>query len=208
MTHTQRVNRAFKRLSAIALALAVAAMVSGCAKKPEPIISSGTAAPGDSGYTYKLTVDPMEFNWRAEGGNLHVKMKGPAGVWISVGFNPTKGMKDANFIIGYVENGKAVVTDQFGTDPKQHRKDTDLGGTDDVKDAAGFENANETVITFTLPLNSGDALDRPISLDSNTVVLFAAGKEKQTAQQHTFWAKAGVNLSTGAYAVNLIRKAK
>jgi hypothetical protein len=193
----------------VALVAAFAMMaVFSCAKEKdkEQVLESGKAAAGDAGYTYKITVDKMQFNWKAEASGLSVKLKAPTTGWLSAGFNPTQGMKDANFIIGLIKDGKAVITDQHGIDLKQHRKDTDLGGDDNIRNPAGSEMNNETEISFVIPLKSPDSLDKPITVNGDTVVLLAYGQTKQMAQQHVMWARATVNLSTGAYTVNLLKR--
>lgn len=178
-----------------------------CGQKREQVIEAGTAVAGDSGYAYKMTVGKMQFHWRADGKELRVKLQAPVKGWVSVGFNPGKKMKDANFIISTFENGRAVVTDQHGIDPKNHKKDIDLGGEDNVRDPSGSQTDTETEVRFAFPLQSPDRLDKPIRPDS-TVVMLAYGKSNQMAQQHVFWAKARVNLSTGSYAVTLMKTGK
>jgi hypothetical protein len=179
-----------------------------CAKQAPQILELGTATAGDSGFTYRITVADMQFHWRAESTVLHVKLKAPTTGWLSIGFNPAKGMQDANFIIGLIKDGQAVITDQHGIDPKHHRVDTELGGMDNVMNPAGWESNNETEISFGIPIQSTDALDKPLTLNGNTVILLAYGPTKQLAQQHVMWAKANLNLSTGQYAVTLLMKAK
>lgn len=179
-------------------------LAASCGRKEEKILEAGTAGTGDPGYAYKLTVEKMQFHWRLDKDELHVKLRAPVAAWLSAGFNPSKGMKNADLIIGYMENGKAVITDQHGIDPKNHRKDTDLGGEDDVRKASGSRTDGETVISFSIPVRPSDKLDKPILPDA--VVMLAYGKSDQTVQQHAFWAKARVNLSSGTYAVTLLKK--
>lgn len=192
-------KRSFPAAAALAVLLAAS-----CGKKEEKIIEAGTAGSGDPGYAHKLTVEKIQFHWRLDKDDLRVKLRAPVAAWLGAGFNPSKGMKDANIIIGYLENGKAVITDQHGTDPKNHRKDTDLGGEDNVREAYGARTGGETAISFTIPVRPRDELDKPLLPDA--VVLLAYGKSDQTGQQHAFWAKARVNLASGAYAITLLKK--
>lgn len=178
-----------------------------CGHKKETVIESGTAKAGSDGYAYLLTVENMQFHWRADDQELRVKLKAPVKGWLSVGFNPGKKMKDGNFIIGTFEDGKAVVTDQHGIDPKQHKKDTDLGGEDNIRNPSGSQTDNASELRFAFPLKSPDKLDKPIRPDS-AVVMLAYGKTNQMAQQHVFWAKARINLLTGAYSLTLLKKGK
>lgn len=190
------------RLPAIAALAALLAV--SCGKKEEKVLEAGTAGAGEPGYDYALTVEKMQFHWRLDKDELRVKLRAPVAAWLSAGFNPSKGMKDANLIIGHMENGRAVITDQHGVDTKKHRKDTDLGGEDDVREPSGSRTGGETVISFAIPVRARDQLDKPVLPDA--VVLLAYGKTDEAEQQHLFWAKARVNLATGAYAVTLSRK--
>ena len=191
----------------IALVLA-AALAAGCAKKEAELpLASGTAGPGDAGYTYKLTVEKMQFHWRVDGNALHIKLKAPVTGWLAVGFDPSKGMQDAHMVTGYMENGKPVILDQHGIDPKHHKPDTELGGADDVKDPAGVQAGGETELSFTIPVKSADKLDKPIPLDGTDLML-AYGESNEIAQQHVLWAKARLNLRTGAYSETLIKRGK
>ncbi len=185
----------------IAAALALL-LPAACGKKAPKIIESGTAASGDPGYKFKLTVDKLQFDWKVNGQYLDVKLKAPVQAWLAAGFNPADGMQGANMIIGTFDSGKPVVTDQYGIDPKHHKEDTELGGKDDVMKAAGQQTAAGTEVSFSIPLNSGDRTDNVIDPASVTLML-AYGKTDETAQKHPFWAEAHLNLNTGAYELNL-----
>ena len=103
--------------------------------------------------TYKTeTVKKFVFSYLVVGDNLKVKVSCPTAGWVAVGFNPTKKMKDANFIIGYNAKGKAVVDDQFGDSPYGHKSDTELEGKNDIIESTCTEAAGITTLTFTIPL--------------------------------------------------------
>lgn len=195
-----------KRFNFIAAAVLAAALAS-CAKEQKMPLVSGTAGAGDPGYTYKITVEKIEFNWRLEGNDLRIKLKAPVNGWLSAGFDPTKGMQDARMVIGYMENGKPVVVENHGIDPKHHKPDTELGGENNVKDPAGAQADGATVISYTIPLNSADKLDKPINPDG-TLLMLAYGESTELAQQHVLWAEAKLNLKTGVYAETLLKRGK
>ena len=50
-------------------------------------------------FAHRLSVENMTFQWRVEGQELHVGLKAETTSWVGVGFNPSSGMKDANFIL-------------------------------------------------------------------------------------------------------------
>jgi hypothetical protein len=173
----------------------------GTSNKP---LESGTAGKGDPGYTYKISIEKMQFNWAVAGKTIRIMLKGKTDGWIGIGFNPTNGMKDANFILGMYKNGQAVLTNQHGTAPTMHKKNVDLGGNNYIKNPSGSETNGETEITFTYPLKTRGKLDKPIDVNGKTIVLLAHGPNKELSQVHSFRAKLEVNLTTGKYSVLLM----
>ena len=149
-------------------------------------------------YDHKVEVKGMSFHWKVEGGNLNVKLIGTTTGWVGVGFNPTEAMKDANFILGYVKDGKAKVTDHFGNTLRQHQSDKKLGGQKNITNIAGKEENGATEISFTIPMKSGDPKDQPLSLEKDTTVLLAYGAGRDSFKsKHLFKASMKVNLKTG-----------
>ncbi|MFH2000961.1 MAG: DOMON domain-containing protein [Planctomycetota bacterium] len=190
----------------IVVAVVLALIVFSCSKgeeaqeKASPAAQPAQAA-SIAGGGFMLKAADVDFTWNIQGDKLSVKLAAPTTGWIGVGFNPTEEMKDANFIIGFVKDGEVSVLDQFGTAKRKHKEDSELGGTDNLSDTAGSETASSTEISFTMPLKSGDAMDREILPQADQVVLLAYGNTDRLAQQHVANAKLKVNLSTGSYQV-------
>lgn len=125
----------------------------------------------------RIGVGDSEVLWKIEGENVVLRFSAPTSGWVSVGFNPTRFMKDANIIIGYVENGEAFVSDQFGTSSISHKADTDLGGSNDILSASGSESAGVTTIETVIPLDSGDQYDQPLAEGDSVTMIFAYGRD-------------------------------
>lgn len=156
----------------------------------------------ETAYAHNITLEGMRFCWEASDGVLHVKLAAKTTGWVGVGFNATKKMLNANIIIGYVKDGEAKVADHFGTTARQHRSDTKLGGKEHITGITGKEENGTTEIRFAIPLDSGDAKDGALTLDSNTTVLLAYGSGRDSFRsRHKFSATLKVNLKTGAYKV-------
>jgi hypothetical protein len=166
------------------------------------ILSAGMCLAGSNGYDHKITVENIVFEWKLSGETIHIRLSAKTEGWVGIGFNPSKRMKDANFIIGYVEAGNVNVADHFGTTQRQHKEDTKLGGQMNITDIAGKEENGVTEITFSIPLNSDDSMDRPVWTDKETTVLLAygAGRDSFTAR-HQFKTALKVHLSTGEFSV-------
>jgi hypothetical protein len=184
------------------IAIAIALSCSKATNEQKPIFS-GTADKGDRGYTYKITLEKIQFNWSIDNDNLKIKLQAQTPGWVGIGFNPTEGMKGANFILGSVKDGAATITNQHGISKTLHRKNTDLGGANRIINPSGTSNNTQTVIGFAIPYKAGDKLNKPINMNEDTTVLLAYGQSKQLAQVHSFNAKLKVNLTTGKYSVLL-----
>jgi hypothetical protein len=127
----------------------------------------------------------------------------PTKGWVAVGFNPESGedMGGANLIIGLVKAGKAEVLDHYGTMKEKHKDDEKIGGQTDVSNVSGSEAKGTTELEFTIPLDSGDAKDKPLSLENDNTVLLAYGKSDEIVLKHRFRAILRLNLSTGEHRV-------
>ncbi len=195
----------------ILLSVLIASLFISCGKEKEKeqpkAMSAGTAEKGDAGYSYKLVLENMTLNWKADN-VLSIKLKARTEGWVSIGFNSSDGMKDGNFIMGYVKDGKVMLSSQFGVSKILHKNSEDLGGKASFMNPAGTEKNGETEISFTMPYKNGSKLDRPIDKNSDTMVLLAYGQTDMLPQQHLFRAKLKLNLSTGAYTVIVMGRDK
>lgn len=136
----------------------------------------------------------FSFEWQINGENLDVKLTAKTEGWVSVGFNPTDMMKDANILIGYVKDGQAVVEDHYGNSAVKHKKDK----TQNVSNVSGKEENGITELSFTIPLSSGDKEDyAPIAKSGPTKVILAYGKSDSIKLKHTFVTTETLDLSTG-----------
>ena len=149
-------------------------------------------------YTHELKDKDMSFAWSVDGDNLAVKLSAKTEGWVGIGFNPSKSMKDANFILGYVKKGEAKIIDELGEKEKTHKSDKKLGGTTDVTLVGGTEEGGVTTIEFTLPLKSADKFDQALNVAGDTTVLlgYGAGRDSFRAK-HKYRSTFIVNLSTG-----------
>lgn len=149
-------------------------------------------------YVHTIEASKMKFSWKVDGDNLAGKMSAETDGWVGVGFNPSKKMKDANYVIGYVKEGKVKIVDEFGTTATGHKSDEKLGGTDDVTVVGGSEEGGVTTIEFIIPLKSADKNDGSLDVNGDTVVLLAYGAGRDSFRsKHKFRTSMTINLSTG-----------
>jgi hypothetical protein len=158
---------------------------------------------GDFSHGIALGDLRFRFLWRLREDSIDIKLQAPTNGWVAVGFNPETGenMKGANLLIGFVTAGKAEVVDHYGTMKDKHKYDDRIGGQTDVSNVSGFEAGGTTEVQFTIPLDSGDAKDRPLSLEDDNTVLLAYGNSDRIVLKHKFRAILRLNLSTGAHRV-------
>jgi hypothetical protein len=142
----------------------------------------------------EITSSKIILEWKVAGQDLEVILTAPTKGWVAVGFDPSSLMKDANFILGYVDGNEVVVRDDFGTYFTAHAPDDTLGGSTDVVVKEGSESKKETMISFVIPLNSGDENDRVLEEGASYVVLLAFGDKDDFTVRHRKRVKVKITL--------------
>ncbi len=133
-----------------------------------------------------VTVEGIELQWRTGDEYLYINVSAPTTGWVAVGFDPTNQMADANVIIGYVDDsGDVFIRDDFGISPTSHASDESLGGTDNIMDHYGIEEAGTTMLHFRIPLDSGDMYDKVLVPGNNYNVILAYGSADNFTGFHT-----------------------
>lgn len=117
----------------------------------------------------------VNVQWMVDGDMLHIQAMTKHTGWVAVGFDSSRQMKDANIIIGYVENGEVFLRDDFGVANTRHDTDTNNGGVSNLSNIEGEEVDGVTTIRFTIPLDSGDELDRVLTPGNTHKMLAAHG---------------------------------
>ena len=125
---------------------------------------------GEEDYSV-VEVNGIKFSWKVNGEMLDIILSAPTTGWIGVGFDPSKKMKDAGFVLVSVENGVAAARDDFGATALGHKSDVSLGGKDNVTNVKGFEKDEYTEVSFSIPLDSGDKFDKKLTKGKHTVIL-------------------------------------
>jgi len=160
------------RLSDMPLYALLGSLILGCGS---PAMGDEPLQPEDMGNTY--TKEDVEFTWSTEGDILEMSIAAPTTGWVAVGFEPEAAMKNADIIIGYIENGEIFLRDDFGDGYTTHSSDEDLGGTDNVNIISGEETAGRTQISFSIPLRSNDEFDKFLESGKTFKVLLAYGPD-------------------------------
>jgi hypothetical protein len=122
-----------------------------------------------------VTEAGVTLQWRVQGDRLNVVLSAATTGWVAVGFKPGNGMKNADFLIGYVDGSGAKIRDDFGVSAIAHRDDESLGGKSDIQDPQGSEQGGRTELRFSIPLRSGDRYDQPLAAGEEVRILLAHG---------------------------------
>ncbi|MBD3285579.1 DOMON domain-containing protein, partial [candidate division WOR-3 bacterium] len=117
-------------------------------------------------------------------GSVHFKLSAPTTGWVALGIAPTTMMKGADFIMGYVAEGNAVIADEYGNSATSHKPDTELGGEDNIQNKSGSEADGVTQISFSIPLDSGDEYDKVLEPGGSYKVIFAYGSSDDFTSYH------------------------
>lgn len=150
-------------------------------------------------YDHEIKDQKMTFAWKVDGDTLAVKLTAETDGWVGIGFNPSKGMKDANYILGYVKDGETKLTDEFGDTETTHVPDDKLGGSSDVTLVGGSEQGGVTTVEFTLPLKSADKYDGTINGAGDNIILLAYGGGRDSFKtKHKYRNTLQVNFASGA----------
>jgi len=158
------------RLTIAMMAAAAALLLAGCGDD-----STGPEQ-GEEGWQ-TVTSQGITLEWRDMGDSLEVVLTAPTTGWVGVGFDPASQMEGANYLLGYVEDNVAEMRDDWGTGSFSHASDESLGGTSDLTVDGGSESEGETTLEFTIPLDSGDDYDKPLTPGETYTVILASGAD-------------------------------
>ncbi|MBN1259261.1 MAG: hypothetical protein JXB35_01140 [Anaerolineae bacterium] len=138
-------------------------------------MADGVISEGE--YTDQADFGRVRVWWAHDGEFLYLAMQGDTEGWVSVGIEPSRGMQDADFLFGYVENGEPKLWDAFGTATggANHPPDEELGGADDIVTFAGVELDGVTTFELQIPLDSGDQFDKVLAPGNTYKIIVAVG---------------------------------
>ena len=128
---------------------------------------------GEDEYRHSTEVAGVAVHWTNTATFLRVGLVAPGTGYVAIGFDPVRRMEGANFILGYVQDGKGYFRDDFGTESTAHMAVIDRGGVDNIVSSAGAEWTDQTILEFVIPLDSGDEMDKPLTPGGTYTVLLA-----------------------------------
>jgi hypothetical protein len=166
-----------KQCIVIAIVMCFSAFAAGTA--PDSLVTKSKDT------TFKtVTAGKFTFSYKIDGKNLVATVSCKTQGWIAVGFNPKNVMQGANLIMGSVVDGKALLSDEFGTDMFSHKPDTAIGGKNNIISGDCTQASGVTTLSFTIPLDSGDPKDAKLVSGSKVKLIFATGATNDIKKKH------------------------
>ena len=140
---------------------------------------------GDGEYAETQSFDDFELWWNIDEQYIYIAMKAKTTGWVAMALSSGPAMKDADMVMGFVQDGTVTVIDEYSTGNfGPHRPDSELGGSDDILESAGSEEGGYTIIEFKRKLDTGDTYDNAFSQGENSI-LWAYGQDDQPEQKHS-----------------------
>lgn len=127
----------------------------------------------------------LEISWKNDENSLYMALKGETNGWVSIGFEPTQWMKDADIIMGAVDGDTVIVLDKYSTNNYgPHVPDVELGGTDDILDFGGREESGYTVIEFMRKMDTGDQYDKAFTIGQRVSIIWSMADADSIEVKH------------------------
>jgi len=153
-----------------------------------PIVIDNWSADGvisDKEYSNNVHYGNFELYWSNDDQYIYIGIKVQTLGWLAFGIQPGLKMKDADMIVGFVQERKVYIFDHFSTgDFGPHNEDTELGGTNDIFEYGGSEDEGFTTIEFMRELDTGDGWDIPLTKGPNKII-WAFGTNDGSGFKHT-----------------------
>ena len=163
-------------LALIFISLSLALFAGGGAEsEPTAPTPSDLSSPADADAVTSASFGNAALSWEIRGDEIVFTLQGKTTGWVSVGFDPSRAMLDAQFILAYVKDGEVMIRDDYGNGLFTHAPDTSAGGVDNVRLISGKETDEWTEVVFAIPRNSGDPYDVPLTSERDHTVIIAYG---------------------------------
>jgi len=170
--------------------------------KPEGIVGENEysrsmvlSSPAKQGYSG----GEMEIFWKNDQEHLYMALKSTTDGWLSVGFEPSEWMKDADTIMGFASDGRTAVLDEYCTgNYGPHVEDTTLGGKNDILAFGGSREEGYTVIEFKRKLNTGDRFDKAFTPGQSISMIWATADSNNHDAKHNVAFGEGILTLEGA----------
>ncbi|MFP4461279.1 MAG: DOMON domain-containing protein [Thermotogota bacterium] len=138
--------------------------------------------------SYKHPSGNYELYWKVlNEAEIYIAINAKTTGWVSVGFDPSFMMKDADIKIANIVDGEVTLQDHYGTSATGHKEDKE----NEIEAFAGKEENDWTFIEFIMPLDTGKSDDKAIVPGEKMKVIIA-----YSSSTDTLWKKHDFRAST------------
>ena len=142
----------------------------------------GRIGEGEYAHGFRDETTGIELYWTVLGDQIYLALHSPGRGWVALALSPEGPMmQGGDIIIGYVSDDKLYIQDNYADGPASHKADLELGGSDDLLEAAGFEDDGGTVIEFRRKLDTGDRYDHAITTGEMAIQLAYSDRDDSAA---------------------------
>ena len=123
--------------------------------------------------------------WSNDEKYIYIALKGQTSGWVSIGFEPTFAMDNADMVFGWLSGGIPTILDLYSTGTfGPHPPDQQLGGTNDLIETGGSEASGFTIIEFKRKMNTGDKYDKSFTKGQNINIIWGLGSSDSLESPH------------------------
>jgi len=139
-------------------------------------------------HTITLVKDRLVLHYKIDSTYIYFGIEVKSLGWSAIGFEPDKGMKNADIILIFIENDSLKVLDSYSTGIYgPHRSDKELGGQDNILDVGGRVDSTGYVVEFKRMLNSKDKFDKPLIKGKELTLIYAMAKSHNIKKKHDLY---------------------
>ena len=162
------------------------ALVFGQSNKSPKVKIDGVVDSLEYNAMANLVPDSLTMYYTVDSPRIYIALKSRVPGWLAIGFDPERGMKNADMVILFQEkNGNWVLKDEYSRGIYgPHVEDEKIGGKNDIEDFRVVLSNGYKVVEFVRKLNTGDKYDRVLLPGRKLKVIFAAAKTPDIKRKH------------------------
>jgi len=124
-----------------------------------------------------ISKNGMKVSWRHTQDRVFFETSAPTDGWVTIGFNTHSGTKGAYLIMGNVVKGKVNIVEHYTLSHGNYKSVSALGASSQVKNIAGYQNTNTTILEFSLPIKPLSKYQKNLSKGKNYTIILAYSQE-------------------------------
>jgi len=162
------------------------------AAKPSEWKADGVIS--DNEYSKYQKIGEVEVYSRIDGDVVRIALKAKTNGYVAIGIDPSVSMKDADIVIGGMKDGKAFISNDFGTVARgPHPTKESQGSKTNITAYGGSRKDGFTIIEFERKLAPGGNVDKALKMGENKII-WAIGDSDDLTAKHSKRGSGTLNL--------------